>query len=111
MAFLSDRNILNPSTTPYYDEQFFVKSREVKEEGLLNVTKISSTTWYKVLLENNVTHRVDANGVTELIPSQAELAHPERNWEAICSLAATPGFPSELSSFLWLMFHNILPTK
>ena len=59
---LCDRSILNPGSSPYYDEHFFQKIKAVKEEGLLNVTTMSSSTWYKVLLENSVTHRLDENG-------------------------------------------------
>ena len=77
----------------------------------MNVTTMSSSTWYRVLLENNITHRVDENGTTELKPSRTELNHPDRNWELIWPLATTPGLPSELTSFLWLLFHNILPTR
>ena len=49
---------MNPGTTPYYDEEFFKRIKGVKEEGLLNVTTRSSSTWYKIMLENNVTHMV-----------------------------------------------------
>ena len=63
---LSDRTIINPGTTPYYDDHFFMKIKVVKEEGLLNVTTMSSSSWLRVLLENNISHRVDANGTTEL---------------------------------------------
>ena len=108
---LCDRSILNPGSSPYYDEHFFQKIKAVKEEGLLNVTTMSSSTWYKVLLENSVTHRLDEHGSQVLIPSKAELTFPERNWEMIWHLSVTPGLPSELTTFLWLMFHNILPTR
>ena len=53
---LSDRTIPNPGLPPYYDAQFFMKIKAVMEEGLLNVTTMSSSTWYKVLLENSITH-------------------------------------------------------
>ena len=72
---------------------------------------MSSSTWYKLLLEKDGTLRVVENGVQEVIPCKTELNHPDRNWEQILCLASNPGLPSELSSFLWLMFHNILPTK
>ena len=108
---LSDRTIPNPGLPPYYDAQFFMKIKAVLEEGLLNVTTMSSSTWYKVLLENSITHIVDNNGTLIFKPSRAELNFPERNWEMIWHLAVTPGLPSELLSFLWQLFHNILPTR
>ena len=52
---LSDRTIIHPGTTPYYDEDFSMTIKGVKEEGLLNVTTMSCSTLYTVLLENNIT--------------------------------------------------------
>ena len=98
---LSDRTIPNPGLPPYYDAQFFMKIKAVLEEGLLNVTTMSSSTWYKVLLENSITHIVDKNRTLIFKTSRAELNFPERNWEMIWHLAVTPGLPSELLSFLW----------
>ena len=108
---LGNRSILNPGTTPYYDMEFFNRIIEVKNENLLNVTTMSSQSWYRVLLENKVTHSINANGARELKPCKAEKTFPARNWENIWKLATNPGLSSELSSFLWRMFHNILPTR
>ena len=108
---LGDRSIINPGTTPYYNTEFFNMILSVRNEGLLNVTTMSSQSWYRVLLENKVTHRVTMDGSRELKPCRAELSFPDRNWDMIWMLIVTPGLPSELTSFLWLLFHNILPTK
>ena len=108
---LGDRSIINPGTTPYYNTEFFNIILSVKNEGLLNVTTMTSKSWYRVLLENNVTHRVREDGSRELKPCRAELNFHDRNWDVIWMLTVTPGLPSELSSFLWLLFHNILPTR
>ena len=78
---LNDRKILNPGLTPYYDESFFMRIKEVKEEGLLNVTTMSCSSWYRVLLENYVTHRVNENGVRELRPCKVESRNPDKKWE------------------------------
>ena len=69
---MGDRNIPNPGTTPYYTEDFFAHIRAVKEEGLQNVTSMESKIWYRVLLENNVTHMLDKNGTKSLIPCRPE---------------------------------------
>ena len=108
---LGDRSIIHPGTTPYYNTEFFNIILSVKNEGLLNVTTMTSQSWYRVLLENYVTHRVREDGIRELKPCRAELNFPDRNWDVIWTLTVTPGLSSELSSFLWLLFHNILPTK
>ena len=105
------RTIVNPGLTPYYDEQFFERIKKVKEEGLLNMVTMSCSSWYRVFLENNVTHILDDNGALKYKPTRTEQNNPDSNWEQIWALASIHGLPSELSSFLWLMFHNILPTK
>ena len=40
---------------------------------------------------------------------RAEAKNPDVDWERTWSLAATPGLPSNLMSFLWKMVHNLLP--
>ena len=67
--------------------------------------------WYRALLEIFVTHRDVDNGTQELIPCRIEMKHPGVNWELIWSLATDSGLPSELSTFLWNMVHNLLPTR
>ena len=108
---LGVRTIVKPGLTPYYDEQFFERIKKVKEEGLLNMVTMSCSSWYRVFLENNVTHILDDNGALKYKPTRTEQNNPDSNWDQIWALASIHGLPSELSSFLWLMFHNILPTK
>ena len=110
------RSFMETATNPafirnLYHEALFNIILSVKNEGLLNVTTMTSQSWYRVLLENYVTHRVREDGIRELKPCRAELNFPDRNWDVIWTLTVTPGLSSELSSFLWLLFHNILPTK
>ena len=56
-----------PPKLPYYDEHFFGYIREVKKEGLLNLQTMSSGMWYRVLLENHITHE-SRNSVRTLRP-------------------------------------------
>ena len=72
---------------------------------------MSSGDWYRVLVENLVTHSVDADGARLIKPCRVEINHPERDWEKIWKVVSTPGLPSNFSSFVWLMCHNILPTR
>ena len=72
---------------------------------------MSSGVWYRVLLENSVTHVVDDSGIRQLKPCRAEVNNPDRDWEKIWLAVSTPGLPSDLSSFAWQMTHNILPTR
>ena len=55
---LEDKTIPAPSKSPYYDENFFSSIRKVKAEGLLNVTTMSAAMWYRVLVEENITHQI-----------------------------------------------------
>ena len=102
------RDITCPGHPPYYDQFFFDSIRKVKQEGLLNIRTMSSGHWYRVLVEDNITHQV-INSVMVRRPSKAEMNFPELDWERSCSLACTPGLPSKLMSFLFLMNHNLLP--
>ena len=52
-----DRSIPNPGLPPYYPELVFIKIRQVKQEGLLNITTMPSAYWYKVLPEDSTTHQ------------------------------------------------------
>ena len=69
---------------------------------------MTSGQWYRVLMEDNITHQV-VNSVMVKIPCRTELRSPEVEWERSWVLASTPGLPSKLMSFLWQMNHNILP--
>ena len=104
------RDITCPSLPPYYDTIFFDSIRQVKEEGLLNIKTMSSGMWYRVLLENNVTHQ-PSNSSSELRPCRIEIKHPEVDGERSWSLAVTPGLSSKHLTFLWRMVHDLLPTQ
>ena len=104
------RDIACPSQPPYYDNNFFASIRQVKDEGLLNLKTMSSGMWYKVLVENSVTHQQTQTS-RELLPCRAEIKHPGLDWEKSWSLAVTPGLPSPLLTFLWRMLHDLLPTQ
>ena len=67
---------------------FFSLIKQVKEEGLLNIKTMTSGMWYRVLMENNVTHEL-SNSVRDLRPCKAETKHPEVNWNQTGSMAVT----------------------
>ena len=70
---------------------------------------MTTENWYRLLLENHVTHTVDKSGVRQIIPCRVE--NPNLDLERIWNVATTPGLTSELKSFCWIMLHNLLPTK
>ena len=67
------RTIPAPSQPPYYDDNFFSCIKDVKNEGLLNIITMTSGMWYRVLVENKVTHQANSS---EYIPCRAETNHP-----------------------------------
>ena len=83
-----------PDRPAYYDEQFFQYIQGVKQEGLLNLQTMTSGMWYRVLLENHVTHEL-VNSKLRLKHCRAETKNPEVEWEKGWNLAITPGLPSE----------------
>ena len=94
----------------YYSIDFLNHIRAVKEEGLLNLKTMSSAIWYRVLLEENVTHK-PTNPGSELRPCIIERKHPSIDWKRSWSLATTPGLSSQHLTFLWKMTHDLLPTQ
>ena len=85
--------------------------REVKEEGLLNLSKMKTGTWYKVLLEDKVLMDIDESGRRMLKPCRAETNNPEADWESIWHSANLHGIDPVGQTFLWRMLHNLLPTQ
>ena len=87
------RNITAPPKSPNYDENFFSSIKEVRNEGLLNILTMTSGMWYRVLVENMVTHQAHGNSI-DYIPCRAERNHPTVDWERTWSLAVAPGLSS-----------------
>ena len=65
------RTIPAPLQSPYYDDSLLSCIEAVKSEVFLNIITMSSGMWYRVLLENKVTHRANGN-CNENIPCRAE---------------------------------------
>ena len=108
---LGDRDIPDPGEHPYITEEIFSLMREVKDEKLLNLSKMKTGTWYKVLLENKVIMEATEDGVRKLIPCRAELNNPENDWDTSWKLANMRGLNPAEQEFLWKMLHNLLPTQ
>ena len=108
---LNDRSIFDPGNTPYYSKDFFSAIRQVVEEGLLNVAKMSTKQWYQVLMENNVTKEVVMNTDRQAWkPIRCEVNFPGNSWDRSWELTFTSGLNSDQSSFLFKLLHDILPT-
>ena len=108
---LENHDIPNPGRHPYMTEDVLVLIKEVKDEGLLNLSHMKTGTWYRVLLEDKVIMQTDLNGRRSLIPCRAEVKHPDADWESIWALANLKGLNSVEHTFLWRMLHDLLPTQ
>ena len=108
---MEDRSYPNPGLPPYYSESFFNTIRKVREQGTLNISKMSSKEWYRVLLEDNLTMETKENGQRTYIRCRAEVQHPCNDWENSWRLARLYGLESDQISFLWRLLHNLLPTQ
>ena len=108
---LLQHDIPSPGKHPYLTEDMFTMIREVKEEGLLNITKMKSGEWYRVLLENKIIMESEADGPRKLKPCRAELSNLTIDWDYTWTLASMKGLDSKETTFLWRMLHNLLPTQ
>ena len=108
---LDIRTIPNPGRPQYYSEEFFKAIKTVKNEGLLNVSKLGLGEWYRVLLENYVTTEMNDEGFRFSKRCKIESEHPNVDWERTWVLASIKGLESSKYSFLWRLIHNILPTQ
>ena len=70
---LQSQDIPYPGKHQYLTPDLFELIREVKNEGLLNVEKMKSGQWYKVLVENKITMEVGDDGKRKLKPCRTEL--------------------------------------
>ena len=103
------RDIIKPAQPPYYNDQFFKTIRKTRDEGLLDIRTMTTSMWYRVLIEENITH-TSVNGKHELIPCRIESLHPSMDWPNIWSLVRTRGLSPQLSSFTWKTIHNLVPS-
>ena len=98
---LMHSDIPDPGHPPYYSEEFFSIIRSVHQRTPLNITTMSSTQWYTILLEDNITMEVvEETETRQYKPSRAELASPGTDWRKTWYLARLRGLGPELQSFL-----------
>ena len=108
---LHHRDIPDPGNPPYLTDDLFNLIREVKEEGVLNLSHMKSGDWYRVLIENKVTMETDMEGRRVLKPSKVENRNPDVDWPNTWSLINMKGLNPTEKSFLWKMINNLLPTQ
>ena len=109
---LKHRDIPEPGLPPFYSKEFFDTIRNVHETSPLNVATMTSSQWYTLLLENNVTMmQVNQDSPRQFRECRAELASPQNDWKSSWHLARLQGLDTTMKTFLWKLLHQLLPTQ
>ena len=108
---LDIKTIPNPGKSPYYTEEFFSIIRDVENEGILCLSRMSIADWYKVIIERNLLQQTDDNNGASNILTKCELRNPEVDWRMTWSFTTLRGIESHLQSFLLRLLHGLLPTQ
>ena len=75
---LQQKDILDPGSPPHYSQDFFSTIRKVHESSPLNVATMTSSQWYTLLLEDNVTMTTpDETSPRMYSPCRTELTSPD----------------------------------
>jgi hypothetical protein len=99
---------------PYYPQDIIEEIKSAKNK-YLPISTMSSQSWYVFLANKYVLEEVppggDATQEKNKVKCKAEIVAPELDWDSIWHRARMKGITNENRSFLWRMFHNILPTQ
>ena len=109
---LQHRDIQDPGLPPYYSLEFFNTIRSTYENTSLKVETMSSSQWYTLLLQNNITMEDETpDSARQYRAARAERAYPENDWESAWRMARLRGLGSDLTSYMWKLLHGLLPTQ
>ena len=100
-----------PLPPPYFSPSFFSSIKWVKDNTPLNIATMTTNQWYRVLLEKEVTMEDHIDSPNVYKKCRAELSSPTTDWETSWRRARMKGLGSEVTSFLWKLLHQILPTE
>ena len=96
---------------PYFSPSFFACIKWVKDNTPLNIGKMTTAQWYRVILEKDITMEIHNDSSNHYIQSRAELAAPTTDWEVSWKRARLRGLESEVKSFFWKLLQLLLPTE
>ena len=109
---LQQRDIPDPGIPPNYSSEFFLTIKNVHDNSPLNVATMTSSQWYSLLLEDNLTmSSPDENSPRQYTACRTELANPDNDWEQTWRLARLKGLGPDMTTFLWRLLHRLLPTQ
>ena len=103
---------MDPGLTNYYDQNFFNTIRHYYGKANVNIAMMSIKQWYTVLLNDNVLMTpITDSAPSSPIPCRVELQSPSCDWTNTWRLCRLKGLGSELTSFLFKLLHQLLPTQ
>ena len=109
---LGEVSLPDPGVPPFYSEEFFKVIQHYHVNCPLNIARMSTKDWYRVLLEDQLLmSQPTENTPAMLLPTRAETLSPENDWPKIWRLARMNGLASQLTSFLFKLLHGLLPTQ
>ena len=109
---LGEESLPDPGIPPFYDKKFFSTIRHYHENSPLNVAVMSTKQWYSVLMEDQVLMQpATDSSPPALIQVRAESLSPSNDWTHSWRLARIKGLESQLSTFLFKLLHQLLPTQ
>ena len=98
---LVDNQIQNPGMPQYYPKSMFWIIKDVHFNTDLNIVKMTSSEWYQVLLEKNMTMILNnEDGTSHPRLSKIELRKPWVNWDRTWTMMSFDILSPDLRSFL-----------
>ena len=109
---LGEVSLPDPGLPPFYSEDFFKTIQHYHVNSPMNIARMSTKEWYRVLLEDQLLmSQPTENNPAQLLPTRVETLSPENDWPEIWRLARISGLSSQLTSFLFKLLHGLLPTQ
>ena len=105
--FVLEENVPKPDIPPYFRGEFFQIIKRINASPL-NPSRITVRDIYRFLMDE-VTMTGDA-GRQKLQPLRVERATPSISWDRTWQLSRQKMLGPNLTSFLFKLLHNILPT-
>ena len=107
--YVLDETIPKPDIPPYFRGNFFPTIRRL-HSSILGIKNITVKMIYRFLIEDITMTETQDDSPRSLIPLRVELASPDTDWPHTWKLARQRPLGPQLSSFLFKLLHNILPT-
>ena len=108
--YVFDEPLPKPNIPPYFRGEFFPTLRRLQSASV-NLKLCNVKTIYNFLMDDLLkVEETEVGGQRPLIPLRVELGDQEVNWPRSWQLARLPALGPQLSSFLFKMLHQLLPT-